>query len=168
MFGYYRNFIPNFAMLIQPLNELNKTDRNIYKSKLIITEWWPPGCQGAFDELKKYLNSAPILAHSRFNTSYILYRDASYEAFRAVLCQVWTAEDYPTPEPEEMLLVLIALVGEDWGLDCMSDRILCNGYNMTKEAESKSYNGCWNHSGATIYCRTYAGNRICLLEWRLL
>lgn len=63
MFGYYRNFISNFANIARPLNELEKTDGNAYKSKLIITDRWKSACQEPINELKKHLTTAPILAH---------------------------------------------------------------------------------------------------------
>lgn len=59
------------------------------------------------------LTLALILADSLFDRPYILYTYASCEVFGAVLCQVWTAEYYPTPEPEKMLLTFVALAGED-------------------------------------------------------
>ena len=40
--------------------------------------------------------NAPILAHPLFDRPFILYTDASVDAFAAVLCQVWERKDYTT------------------------------------------------------------------------
>ena len=38
--------------------------------------------------------NAPILAHPMFDRPFILYTDASADAFAAVLCQVWERDYY--------------------------------------------------------------------------
>ena len=98
MFGYYRSFIHQFAKIAKPLNDLKKntsTDKKpkpAYNSKAPIE--WDDNCERAFVELKKRLCTAPILAHPQFDRPFILYTDASAEAFAAVLTQVWEKEDY--------------------------------------------------------------------------
>lgn len=72
MFGYYRNFILNFAKLTRSLTKLKRTDGKTYKSKLIIKERRIPAWKENFDELKKCLTATPILAHPRFDRPYIL------------------------------------------------------------------------------------------------
>lgn len=125
IYGYYRNLFRNLAKLAGTLNEVNKTDGNAYKSKLIITERWSPACQEFFDEIKKRLTSAPIQVHSWSDSSYILYTATPCKAFRAVLCQVWTAEYYPTPEPEEKSLAFVTLGGENWESDLQLHLLQC-------------------------------------------
>ena len=94
MFGYYRTFIYQFAKIARPLNDLKKTSGNgkesrraSYNSKQPII--WTDECQAAFDELKHHMCNVPILAYPLFDQPFILYTDASADAFAAVLCQVW-------------------------------------------------------------------------------
>src|SRR5258705_2411861 len=96
MFRYYRSFIYQFSKIAKPLNDLksfqsennSKPDRKAaYNSKTPIP--WSDPCQASFDELKKRLSSAPILAHPIFDRPFILYTDASADGFAAVLAQVW-------------------------------------------------------------------------------
>ena len=96
MFGYYRAFIHQFAKIAWLLNDLKKSSgigpkqencRTNYNSKQPIQ--WSSECQVAFDELKHRMCNAPILAHPLFDRPFILYTDASAEAFAAVLCQFW-------------------------------------------------------------------------------
>jgi len=119
MFGYYRGFIYQYAKLAKPLNDLKKLEpatlsvkpnpgsagvmpekqsvrRPVYNSRQLIV--WTAECQHAFEELKRRLCSAPILAHPQFDRPFILYTDASADVFAAVLCQVWERKDYVTNE----------------------------------------------------------------------
>lgn len=104
MFGHYRGFIRNFAKVAKPLNDLKRggelgTGTSPYNSRAKIP--WNQEAQDAFDELKLRLSSAPILAHPLFDgRPFILYTDASQEAFAAVLCQLWTWEDYENIESD--------------------------------------------------------------------
>jgi len=94
LFGYYRNFIQNFAKVIKPLNDLKggskdpdeskEVERMKYTPSTKIT--WNEDCQKAFDRLKNRLSSSPILAHSLYDRPFILYMDASKDGFGAVLC----------------------------------------------------------------------------------
>jgi len=52
--GYYRQYIPDFAGIAQPLNQLTTKG---------VTWQWTPVEQGAFDRLKGCLLTAPILAY---------------------------------------------------------------------------------------------------------
>lgn len=48
---------------------------------------WTDDCQAAFDQLKKLLVQAPVLAYLNFNFSFVLETDASYVGLGAVLSQ---------------------------------------------------------------------------------
>lgn len=168
MIVYHRNLIQNFAKLTRPLNELKRTYRNTYKSKLIITERSIPACQQVFDKLRKRLTTVPILTHQRFDRPYILYTDTLWEAFRAVLCQIWRNEDCATTETHQTPLVYIALGDEDWETDYMSNRIFRSTYVKGKVVEDKKDDGFWIDSIATLHYHTQAGDCICLHEGPLL
>lgn len=80
MFNYYRNFIPHFADICQPMYELLKED----------TEWkWTRNCEAAFHKLKTVVCSAKVLAHYDPSVPVKLSVDASQNALGAVLCHVF-------------------------------------------------------------------------------
>jgi len=77
--GYYRQYLPEFAGVAQPLNRL--TAKGV--------RWrWTQEEQQAFDHLKARLVKAPILAYPDPTKQYILDRDASDHSMGAVLSQV--------------------------------------------------------------------------------
>ena len=82
MTGYYRQCIPGYASLAQPLTELTKKRRHFH---------WNSQCQAAFDGLKKALVSDTIVRYPRIDLPYKLYTDASDLCVGAILCQ--THED---------------------------------------------------------------------------
>jgi len=127
MFGYYRGFIYQYAKLVRPLNDLKKSgpgeprgavdtssgtttgtrDKRTprcpaYNSKQPIE--WTAECQLVFEELKRRMCNAPILAYPRFDPPFILYTDASADAFAGVLCQVWERNDYVTSESSTVMV----------------------------------------------------------------
>jgi len=77
--GYYRQYIPNFTRIAQPLNRL--TAKGV--------RWqWTRAEQQAFDHLKDCLVEAPILAYPDPAKEYIFDTDASNHNVGAVLSQV--------------------------------------------------------------------------------
>ena len=51
---YYNKFLPNISSVLQPLNQLLKSD----------VKWkWTPECDDAMIEAKQLVGSAPVLAH---------------------------------------------------------------------------------------------------------
>jgi hypothetical protein len=85
--GYYQAFIPDYADLTRPLQQL----------KHMHAEWkWGQTEQNAFDELKKRLSNAPVLRHPDFKRKFILQTDASGYGLGAVLSQVFEdGEEHP-------------------------------------------------------------------------
>jgi len=76
---YYRQHIPEFAGVAQPLNWLTAKE----------VRWrWTQEEQQAFDHLKAQLVEAPILAYPDPTKQYILDTDASDHSMGAVLSQV--------------------------------------------------------------------------------
>ena len=76
--GYYRRFIPSFASLSAPLVALTKKGSKF--------QWGEPQ-NNSFNELKKYLCTAPILAYPQFDQPFVLQTDASDKGLGAVLTQ---------------------------------------------------------------------------------
>ncbi len=75
--SYYRRFIPGFAKVAKPLHALTKKGVHYYL------------CQQSFDQLKKLLCSAPVLAYPQFGPGhqFTLETDASLAGLGAVLSQ---------------------------------------------------------------------------------
>ncbi|XP_071933704.1 uncharacterized protein [Coffea arabica] len=76
--GYYRRFIKNFSRISGPLTNLTKK-----QGKYI----WDVKCEGSFQELKKQLTMAPVLALPSGSDSYTVYTDTSREGLGCVLMQ---------------------------------------------------------------------------------
>ena len=74
--NYYGAFIPDLSSKLAPLNNLLKTD----------SKWnWSKRCEKAFNEIKKCLCSAPVLAHYDPKLPVIVATDASPYGVAAVL-----------------------------------------------------------------------------------
>ncbi|XP_043867322.1 uncharacterized protein LOC122757821 [Drosophila mojavensis] len=76
--SWYRRFVPNFADVVQPMTALLKKGRK--------WEWGTPQ-QAAFEDLKRKLTEAPVLACPDFNKRFTLQTDASDHGLGAVLTQ---------------------------------------------------------------------------------
>ena len=85
--GYYRRFIPRYASIARPLFELLGGKRKPGKHAPAGPFKWTGDCQEAFENLKRTLTSAPVLAYPDFSKAFILQTDASLEGFGAVLAQ---------------------------------------------------------------------------------
>ena len=85
--GYYRRFVPSFAAIARPLNDLLigvPNDAKSHVRKIV----WTPECQTAFDALKTALTQAPVLAYADYDKPFAVYTDASNRGLGAVLAQV--------------------------------------------------------------------------------
>lgn len=78
MVNFFRKFIPNFAQLALPLNQLRKKG---------VVFRWGESQQAAFDALKQALSNAPVLGIPDFNRPFIVQTDASNSGIAAVLLQ---------------------------------------------------------------------------------
>ena len=90
----YRRFIPNFAKWAGPLHALIIPASTMYKVRTGILKKsdlpdfnWTEDCQEGFDNLKRALTSAPILAYPDYSKPFILEMDASLKGLGAVLLQ---------------------------------------------------------------------------------
>jgi hypothetical protein len=79
--GYYRKFIPDYADTAAPLSDLTK-------KKLPELVEWTPGCETAFQSLKRALCSEPVLKMPNFDVVFTLQTDASDRGLGAVLSQL--------------------------------------------------------------------------------
>ena len=78
LLGYYRSFVPAFADITLPITSLLKKNTPFI---------WSEKCQLALDYLKEVFCSKPILQFPDPNKPYVLYTDASNNAYSGVLCQ---------------------------------------------------------------------------------
>lgn len=78
MAGYYRRFIPNFSKVSKPITELLKKG---------VKFDWSSECEEAFQKLKVFLTTAPILAQPNIEKPFDVYCDASGIGLGCVLMQ---------------------------------------------------------------------------------
>ena len=76
--GYYRRFVKDFSLLASPVTWLTRKEEKFE---------WNEACEGAFQELKKRLTSAPILIIPEQGQGYSVYCDASKKGLGCVLMQ---------------------------------------------------------------------------------
>ena len=76
--NYFRRFVQGYAARVTPLVRLTKKD---------VPFEWSAECHEAFEQLKEYLVSAPVLAMPDFNKAWELVSDACGFAIGAVLLQ---------------------------------------------------------------------------------
>jgi hypothetical protein len=79
MASYYRRFVPNFAHVAGPITDLTAQGKKKIE--------WTQAHQDAFDKLKEYLITAPILATPQWHLMFTIHTDASDYAVGAVLTQ---------------------------------------------------------------------------------
>lgn len=84
--NYYRNFVPNFAGIAKPLNDLLKKN---------VKFEWTDKRQKAFENLKSHLLSPQILRYPDFSKEFIITTDASNVGCGAVLSQDYDGNDLP-------------------------------------------------------------------------
>ena len=77
--SYYRRFVPEFARIAGPLNQLTRKG---------VQFTWSPEAENAFCHLKQHLCQTPIMAYPNFEKTFTLKTDASDTALGAVLCQI--------------------------------------------------------------------------------
>ena len=92
--SYYRRLIPNFAKWAGPLHALivpasfkQKIHKGEMKKSDLPQFQWTPACQERFNQLKKALTEAPVLAYPDYSKLFILETDASLKGLGTVLSQ---------------------------------------------------------------------------------
>ena len=86
LFGYYRRFIRDYAVIAKPLTDLLKKDKKFE---------WGQKQQQIFDTLKAHLTKSPILEYPDFTKPFKVTTDASKYAVGAVLSQKKDGYDHP-------------------------------------------------------------------------
>jgi hypothetical protein len=76
--GYYRRFIEGFSKIVKPLSSLLEKDKKFV---------WSEACQNSFDELRKRLTTAPVLAMPDVHEGFDIYCDASKQGLGCVVMQ---------------------------------------------------------------------------------
>ena len=74
--SYYRHFIPDFSKIAQLMTKLLHKD-----AKFV----WSPNCEEAFQALKKFLTTAPVLVQPDIDRPFDVYCDASKMGLGCVL-----------------------------------------------------------------------------------
>ena len=78
LLGYYRSSIPAFANITIPITSILKKNTPFV---------WSAKCQQALEYLKEIFCNEPLLQFPDPNKPYILYTDASNNAYSSILCQ---------------------------------------------------------------------------------
>lgn len=76
--GYYRRFIEGFSKIVKPLTSL------LEKGKEFV---WSYACQDSFEELRRRLTTAPVLATPDIHKDFVIYCDASRQGLGCILMQ---------------------------------------------------------------------------------
>jgi len=77
--NFYRKFIPNSSSVLEPFHNLLRKHTSFF---------WSPACQSAFESVKMYLTSSPVLAVFDPCRPIFIYTDGSGVGVSAVLKQV--------------------------------------------------------------------------------
>ena len=83
--GYYQHFIPRFATVARPLNQLLQKESRFE---------WTPAHQVAFEQLRDSLTEDILLAYPNFNEPFIVATDASNVGIGGVLSQMIDGKEH--------------------------------------------------------------------------
>ena len=95
--GYYQRFIPGFATLASPMNDLT---RKTFPDRI----QWTEAAEKAFESLRGALCSEPVLITPDFTSPLIVHTDASEVGLGGVLSQVRAGEEHPVTYISRKLL----------------------------------------------------------------
>uniref|UniRef100_A0A8C5C6I6 Gypsy retrotransposon integrase-like protein 1 n=1 Tax=Gadus morhua TaxID=8049 RepID=A0A8C5C6I6_GADMO len=95
--GYYQRFIPGYATLASPMNDLTR-------KALPDRVTWSEAADRAFKTLREALCSEPVLITPDFNLPVIVHTDASEVGLGGVLSQVRAGEEHPITYVSRKLL----------------------------------------------------------------
>lgn len=86
--GYYRQFIPGYAVRAAPLHDLTKKEQPNWVK-------WSPEAEAAFQDLREALYQEPVLVTPNFKLPFVQHTDASEGGIVAVLSQVQDTAEHP-------------------------------------------------------------------------
>lgn len=89
LISYYRRFIKDYARLSAPITSLLKGRG---KGRTI---QWTPEAENSFQEIKRRIATAPVLASPDFSKDFLIQTDASDVAVGAVLFQEFEGKEHP-------------------------------------------------------------------------
>ena len=72
--NYYQKFIPKYACIAKPINQL-VSGENASKKRSLVE--WTAECHQAFEQLKQLCSQTPILAYANYRKPFKLHTDAS-------------------------------------------------------------------------------------------
>jgi hypothetical protein len=75
---YYRRFIAGFSRIVHAITSLQRKGKKFQ---------WTKECESSFQQLKKFLTSAPILKIADLDKDYVVFTDACKEGLGGVLSQ---------------------------------------------------------------------------------
>jgi transposase InsO family protein len=84
--NYHRDFLPDLANILAPLQDLNRKD---------LPFQWSSHCDQAFQLLKEVIAGAPVLAYPNTHDTYVLDTDASDVAIAGALYQLQDGVERP-------------------------------------------------------------------------
>ena len=84
--GYYRRFIRNYSTIAEPLISLTRQPN-------ASSFHWTPACQTAFDHLRHFLTTTPIISYPHFDQPFLLQLDSSDVGLSAILAQKLVDDD---------------------------------------------------------------------------
>ena len=73
---YYRRFVEGFSKMVSPLTQLTRKDQPFF---------WTDECEACFEDMEKWLTTAPVLAIPDTTKTFEVYYDASYQGLGCVL-----------------------------------------------------------------------------------
>ena len=82
--NYYHKFIPKYAHIAQPINQLVSGENAIKKKPLVK---WTAECQQAFEQLNQLCSQTAILAYANYKKPFKLHTNISENGLGAVLYQ---------------------------------------------------------------------------------
>ncbi|KAL8134756.1 hypothetical protein AgCh_009680 [Apium graveolens] len=124
--GYYRRFVQDFGKIAAPLTRLTRKTEKFE---------WTEKCENSFQELKKRLVTAPVLALPDGKGDFVIYSDASHKGLGCVLMQHGKVIAYASRQLKEY-------EGDDrWGIHPSTSR---KGYLLVSLPDQQDISGTPN------------------------
>ena len=129
MAGFYSKFIPGYAEIAHPLNQLKKKDARFV---------WSTVHNDAFNKLKNALANPPVLSMPCFTRDFHLFVDASNVALGAVLnhhidgkyCPVAYASRTLNPHEQKLTAYELECMACIWGIEKFKDYLQFRPFHL--------------------------------------